>query len=84
MQGTHIHSLSWEDLTCHGATKPLCHNHRAQVLQLVKPVSAEPVLHDRSGHRSETPMHHNEEQASCTSTRESRCAATETQHNNNN
>ena len=26
MQGTWVQALVWEDLTCHGATGPLCHN----------------------------------------------------------
>ena len=25
MQGTRVQSLVWEDSTCHGATKPVCH-----------------------------------------------------------
>ena len=27
MQGTRLRSLVWEDATCRGATKPLCHNY---------------------------------------------------------
>ena len=27
MQGTWVQSLVWEDPTCHGATKPMCHNY---------------------------------------------------------
>ena len=27
MQGTRVASLGWEDSTCHGATKPMCHNY---------------------------------------------------------
>ena len=27
MQGTRLRSLVWEDPTCHGATKPVCHNY---------------------------------------------------------
>ena len=27
MQGTQVPSLVWEDPTCHGATKPVCHNY---------------------------------------------------------
>ena len=37
MQGTCVPSLVWEYPTCHGATKPACHNYRARVLQLLKP-----------------------------------------------
>ena len=29
MQGTRVKSLVWEDSTCHGATKPTCHNYRS-------------------------------------------------------
>ena len=32
MQETQVQSLMWEDSTCLGATKPVCHNHRACVL----------------------------------------------------
>ena len=38
MQGTRVRSLVWEDPTCCGATKPVCHNYWACVLQLLKPV----------------------------------------------
>ena len=27
MQGTQVRSLVWEDPTCSGATKPMCHNY---------------------------------------------------------
>ena len=27
MQGTRVQALVWEDPTCHGATKPVCHNY---------------------------------------------------------
>ena len=26
MQGTRVRALVWEDPTCHGATKPVCHD----------------------------------------------------------
>ena len=29
MQGTRVRALVWEDPTCHGATKPMCHNYWA-------------------------------------------------------
>ena len=38
MQGTRVRSLVQEDPTCHGATKPMCHNYWACALQ--------PVSHD--------------------------------------
>ena len=37
MQGTRVRALVPEDPTCRGATKPMGHNYRAQVLQLLKP-----------------------------------------------
>ena len=58
MQGTRVQALVWEDPTCHGATKPMCHkywacalelvshNYWARVPQLLKPTCLEPVLHD--------------------------------------
>ena len=27
MQKTWVQALVWEDPTCHGATKPMCHNY---------------------------------------------------------
>ena len=27
MQGTLVPSLVWKDLTCHGATEPMCHSY---------------------------------------------------------
>ena len=37
MQGTRVLSLVWEYPTCHGATKPMCHNYWACVPQLLSP-----------------------------------------------
>ena len=37
MQGTRVPRLVWEDSTCLEATKPVCHNYWAHVLQLLKP-----------------------------------------------
>ena len=34
MQETWVQSLVWEDPTCHGATKPVCHNYGACALEL--------------------------------------------------
>ena len=34
MQETWVWSLIWEDLTCHGAIKPVHHNHWACALEL--------------------------------------------------
>ena len=36
MQGTWVWSLVWEDSTCLRATKPMCHNYWASMLQLLK------------------------------------------------
>ena len=36
MQGTRVQSLVWEDSTCCGATKPVCHNYWARVPQLLR------------------------------------------------
>ena len=44
IQGTWVQSLVWEDPTCHGAIKPVCHNYCARVPQLLKPTRLEPVL----------------------------------------
>ena len=41
LQETPVWSLVQEDFTCHRATKPMCHNYWAQVLQLLKPVCLE-------------------------------------------
>ena len=38
VQGTQVGALVWEDPTCHGATKPVCHNYWACAL--------EPASHD--------------------------------------
>ena len=37
MQGTWVWSLVWEDPTCCGATKPMCHNYWACAPRLLKP-----------------------------------------------
>ena len=73
MQGTWVWALVREDPTCHGATKPMCHNYWARalepashnywahVLQLLKLVRLEPVLCNKKSHRNKKPMHCNEE-----------------------
>ena len=43
-QGTQVWSLVWEDLTCRRATKPVCPNYWACMLELLKPLCLEPVL----------------------------------------
>ena len=54
IQGTRVRALVWEDPTCHGAAKPMCHkywacalepmshNCWARVPQLLKPMHLEP------------------------------------------
>ena len=48
------------DSTCLGATKPVCHNYWARVLQLLKPVCLEPVLCNTGSHCDEKPVHHDD------------------------
>ena len=72
MQETRVRALVREDTTCHGATKPVCHNYWActlepashnywaRVLQLLKPVSLEPVLRNKRSHRDKKPTHRNQ------------------------
>ena len=64
VQGTRVQSLVREDPTCHRATKPVSHNYWicaleptrrnywARVLQLLKPMRLEPVLHGKLQMRS--------------------------------
>ena len=33
VQGTQVQALVWEDPTCRGAAKPVCHNYRACALE---------------------------------------------------
>ena len=50
MQGTQVLSLVLEDLTCLGATKPVCHSCRARTL--------EPVLCNKRSHCNKRAAHH--------------------------
>ena len=73
MQGTRVQALAWEEPTCRGATRPMCHNYWAcalepashncwaQVPQLLKPVRLEPVLHNKRSHCNEKSAHRNKE-----------------------
>ena len=79
MQGTQVQSLVWEDPTCRGATKPMCHNCWAHVPQLLKPAPLEPMLCNKRSHHNEKPAHHNKESTPLAATRESPCTATKTQ-----
>ena len=91
MQGTWARSLVWEDPTCHGATKPMCHNYWAcaleptshnywaRVPQLLKPTCLEPMPRNKRRLRNEKPAHNKEEQPLLDTTRESSRTATKTQ-----
>ena len=71
MQGTWIRSLVRDDPTCHGATKPVCHNYWtcalepvshnywARIPQVLKPAWLEPVLHNKRSHCNEKPAWRN-------------------------
>ena len=73
MQRTQVGALVREDPTCRGATKsvrqnywacalePASHNYWAHVPQLLKPACLEPELGNKRSHRSEKPVHRNEE-----------------------
>ena len=91
MQAARVRSPVGEGPTCHGATKPVCHNcwactlepvsHScwARVPQPLKPAHLEPVLHNKRGHLDEKPAHGNEEWPSLATTRESPYTAMKTQ-----
>ena len=53
---------------------------RACAPQLLKPTSLEPVLCNKRSHDNERPAHRNEEWPPLAATRESPCAATQTQY----
>ena len=57
MQRTWVRSLVWEDPTCCGAAKPVCHEYRVQALQYCKP-----VLCNKRSHHNEKPAHNTTEQ----------------------
>ena len=61
------------------ALEPASHNWWACLLQLLKPVLLETVLHNRRGHRNERPLHRGKEWPLLATTRESLCAAMKTQ-----
>ena len=73
MQGKRVRALVWEDPTCRGATKPMCHNYWACALepaghnywacapQLLKLTRLEPVLRNKISHCNEKPTHRKEE-----------------------
>ena len=50
MQGTQVLSLVWEDSTCHGSGKPMCHNcWSSHALEL--------TFHSKRSHHNEKPVH---------------------------
>ena len=51
MQGTQVRALVWEDPTCCGATKPVCHNYWTWAL--------EPMSHNYWSPCDLEPTHHN-------------------------
>ena len=61
VQGSWVRALVWEDPTCCGATKPICHNYWARMPQLLKPARLEPVLCNKRSRRNEKPVHCNQE-----------------------
>ena len=76
MQGAQIQSLVGEDSTCIGTTKPVSHNFRGSVPQLLKPVHLEPVLCHRRSPCNEKSQLHNKEWLLLPTTRESTLIAT--------
>ena len=66
VQGTWVQTLVWEDSTCCGAAKPMCHNYWACTLkpashnywarmpQLLKPTCLEPMLLNKRSHHTAT------------------------------
>ena len=42
MQGTRVQALVWEDLTCHGATRPVSHNYWACASRACAPQQERP------------------------------------------
>ena len=80
VQGTLVQSLVQEDPACCRATKPVCHDYRAHVLQLLQSVHLEPALCNNRSCQNENPTQHSEEQPLPLGTRESPCAAAKTYH----
>ena len=58
MQGTWVRSLVQENLTYCRATKPMCQNYYAHVLQLLKPLCP-PAQAPQERPPNEKPMHRN-------------------------
>ena len=65
MQETWVGSLVREDPTCHGVTKPACHNYCASMLEPTchnyrSPITLESVLQNQRSHCNEKPEHGNQ------------------------
>ena len=61
MQGTWARSLIWEDPTCHGAIKPMCHNYWTCALErgshrCWSPCTLELMLCNKRSHCNEEPV----------------------------
>ena len=92
MEGTWVWALVQEDLTCHGAAKPvhcscwdcalepMSHSCWACVPQLLRAMCLESVLCNRRGHCSERPAYCSEAWPLLAATRESPRTETKTQH----
>ena len=73
MQRSQVRALVWEDPTCRGATKPVCHNYWACALkpashnywahvpQLLRPTRLQLVLQNKRSHGNEKLAHRDEE-----------------------
>ena len=79
MKQANIQSLVWEDSTRHRTIKPVCHNYWTCVLQLLKPTSLEPVLHNKRCICNEKSMHCHQRVVLLSTTRESPHSTTKTQ-----
>ena len=68
VQGTQVQSLVWEDSTCLGATKPMCHDYWALALEPTwhnywSLRALERMLCYKRSHRKEKSAHHNQKKA---------------------
>ena len=81
-QGAWVQSLVWENSTYHGASKPVCHNDWAHVLQLLKPTCLRLVLCNKRSHCNEKPAHCNLRLVSSFQL-EKACTAIKIQHSQN-
>ena len=92
MQDTWVPSLIQEDPICCRTAKPKHHNYKASsleprsctywthALQLLKPSTLEPMLHNKRSHHNEKPAQGNEEWLPLAKTGEGPLLAAKTQH----